>query len=584
MLFYYVSNMFGSIIVPIIIFVVILVQVSNLKKRVRDLEDKMSGASVGPQAIPTAPSVSPIETVTLGQNVPSPEPEVLVAREPDLGERFAVWLKEDWMMKIGAGLILLAFGWFLTYAFMNNWIGPMGRIFIGFAAGIGFLLFGFKRLGVSTVQGGVFTVLGSTVSILTAFSAYYFYHMFGVVPLLIIALMSSAFVTVAGLSFRRMELAVASLLLACFAPVLVQANISHGAMFAYLFVVSIGSLWVVALSKWRVLTFLSLVIVSIYSVSVLTTSNPKDMIGWACAFSGLFFAANIAAMIRGTVETIVSDIKTAFLNALFIVVWIMAGVGSVYQSLAVSACALAFLLASFLVFKVTKKALPFFVYAGIAFVMIGIATALELSGPVLTLGFILESIIFVALSYFLTRDRLLTERVSLAIMIPGFMAFTSVRSYSWHSSVFHSDCLVLVLISLALFALGYFLISKSKVETGVPSSVGRAWVAWGSLYTLILIWLVVHAVSSTEMTGNFVTLVIYTIIAIITYFTGVTHGDTSKKVSGGILLGFVCVHLLFVESVSMGSAERIVTFFVIGALLLGTAFITKRLSISHPQA
>lgn len=39
-------------------------------------------------------------------------------------------------------LLLIGFGWLTTYAFLNNWIGPMGRIALGIIAGSLFILLG----------------------------------------------------------------------------------------------------------------------------------------------------------------------------------------------------------------------------------------------------------------------------------------------------------------------------------------------------------------------------------------------------------------------------------------------------------
>jgi hypothetical protein len=42
------------------------------------------------------------------------------------GNRFFEWIKEDWLMKLGALLLLIGFGWLASYAFLHNWIGPHG--------------------------------------------------------------------------------------------------------------------------------------------------------------------------------------------------------------------------------------------------------------------------------------------------------------------------------------------------------------------------------------------------------------------------------------------------------------------------
>jgi len=86
-------------------------------------------------------------------------------------ERLFIWLKEDWLLKLGATLLLIGFGWLATFAFVNNWIGPMGRITLGLVAGVLILVLGWWRLRSYVYQGSTFLVLGSSVILLTTFAA-----------------------------------------------------------------------------------------------------------------------------------------------------------------------------------------------------------------------------------------------------------------------------------------------------------------------------------------------------------------------------------------------------------------------------
>jgi uncharacterized membrane protein len=73
-----------------------------------------------------------------------------------------------------------------------------------------------------------------------------------------------------------------------------------------------------------------------------------------------------------------------------------------------------------------------------------------------------------------------------------------------------------------------------------------------------------------------IALVVYTLIGIITYFNGRARGSKGLVTYGGILLGLVVARLLFVDVWNMELTGRIITFFLIGALLIGTAFLGKR--------
>src|SRR6185503_5795550 len=48
----------------------------------------------------------------------------------------------NWFNRIGIIAVALGVGFFLKYAFDNQWIGPWGRVLIGIAIGLGFLIAG----------------------------------------------------------------------------------------------------------------------------------------------------------------------------------------------------------------------------------------------------------------------------------------------------------------------------------------------------------------------------------------------------------------------------------------------------------
>src|SRR3989338_8030459 len=70
------------------------------------------------------------------------------------------WLKTDWLMKLGAFLLILALGWFVRYAFVNNWIGPIGRISMGMIIGAAIMAFGHGLMPTRRTPGHVLTVTG----------------------------------------------------------------------------------------------------------------------------------------------------------------------------------------------------------------------------------------------------------------------------------------------------------------------------------------------------------------------------------------------------------------------------------------
>jgi uncharacterized membrane protein len=72
-----------------------------------------------------------------------------------------------------------------------------------------------------------------------------------------------------------------------------------------------------------------------------------------------------------------------------------------------------------------------------------------------------------------------------------------------------------------------------------------------------------------------IALLVYTIVGLITYFFGRVHGKKELGLYGGTLLGCVIARLLLVDVWNMPLANRVVTFFVVGILLMSTAFFSR---------
>jgi uncharacterized membrane protein len=70
--------------------------------------------------------------------------------------------------------------------------------------------------------------------------------------------------------------------------------------------------------------------------------------------------------------------------------------------------------------------------------------------------------------------------------------------------------------------------------------------------------------------------VVYTIVGIISYIYGFSNQKRVLKIYGGLIVGFVVLRLLLIDIWKMELTGRIITFFLIGALLISTAFLTNR--------
>ena len=557
--------------------VISLSLVLSLRGRVDRLERQLQNSALQTTPVTEVPqTMTPVASAPIA-TIPQLTPE------PMASNQFSNWLKEDWLLKLGALLLLIGFGWLTTYAFLNNWIGPMGRIAVGIIAGALFLILGSWRIRKYINQGGVFLVLGSTTILLTIFAAREIYNFFDPLSALVVMFLSTAFVAVVSLKYNSRALTLASLILAGIAPLLTNSpTTDYISLFSYLLVVVLGTIWVVAITGQRVLNLAALILVTFYSLPHFFsfTSSSADtgtLLLFAYAFSALFFITNTAGILKLKDQNITHDLVTAMGNGLFLLIWIMSAAAPEWQSLIISAWMLVFIIGSFLLFRATNRREPFYVYAGVGIAMLATATSVELSGSALVIAYTLESALISLISYAITRDVRIAVRLSLLFIGPILLSLSSMTSSAWASQVLQKDFFVLFILALTLLGLGsvFSRPARLSLDEGTRQLNGYILVG-GSIYSYILLWLSLHTALPNDNTAILISLLVYTVIGLICYFRGLATEQKGLRIYGGVVIGFVVGRLLLVDVWRMEIAVRIIMFFLVGALLVSTAFLGRK--------
>ncbi len=565
----------------IIFGVVVIILYFNLLGRIESLEDLVKGLNKG-----TTPKTTPsVAGDITPERIEQIRTEVGLSAAPvkqvdSSLDKFGSWLKDDWPLKFGVLLLIIGFGWFTTYAFAHNWIGPVGRITLGLIAGVFFLLLGNWRIKNFLHQGGAFLVLGSTTILLTIFAAREVYDFFTPVTALSLMFLSTAFVAFVSVKNNNKELALVSLVFAGIAPLLTNAPTNdYVSLFTYLLVVILGAIWITALTGRRELTTAALILVSFYSLPHLfwyTSSDKATLLLFAYAFSSIFFLTNISALLKKKSEEITSDIVTAFGNGIFLLAWIFNAAQDEWKSIVISAWMIVFVSGAYLIYKFNNRKDAFYTYASLGIAMIVAATSAELDGASLAIAYAIESGLVSLVIYYALRDLRVASRASLLLAGPIILSLQSWTSEAWLTNALNKDFFVLLVVGLVAFILGIFFWQKNKNnEDKEFLDVGPLFIKVASIYGYALIWKVLHSTLGEDDIAVMISLVIYTIVGIVTYFYGKLENKNSFRVYGGILLGCVIARLFLVDVWNMELTGRIITFFLLGALLVSTAFIGK---------
>src|SRR3989338_5278313 len=575
--------------ISFIVSVVALFIALGLKKRVEHLEElAKSPVHASRQEVASGVSMAsePVSRGDVFQPAPFeigvPLSETAPMEKPSLFDAFGRWVQEDWLMKLGALLLLIGFGWLVRYAFLNNWIGPAGRITLGISCGVLFLLLGWWRIQKFISQGSVFLALGSGIVLLSVFTARFLYDFFTPLSALVVMFLSVVFVALASVRFRVRSLSLVSLALCGVVPLLTHApTTDYIGLFSYLLVVVVGATWIVVLTGWRILTPASLLLVSFYSAQYFTGFISKDsdvLLLFAYAFTAVFFLTHVLGSVHSSEEDPKADAITAGGIGFFLLAWVMSSAPAEWQSLILVSWMIVFSAGAFFVFKTRVKRVPFFAYAAVSAMLLASATAIELDGAWLTIAYIIESACVSLVIYATLRDAKLALRSTLLLVGPAILSLWSINAEEWRYTVLHEHFFVLLLFGSVFFALGVFFGTRAEKEHATGQIGSALLLICGSIYYYALLWLSLHAGLQNNDTAVMIALAVYTIIGIICYFYQQAEEPNHIRVYGGVLLGLVVVRLLMVDVWNMALTGRIVTFFLIGILLMSTAFLWRKKS------
>jgi len=216
------------------------------------------------------------------------------------------------------------------------------------------------------------------------------------------------------------------------------------------------------------------------------------------------------------------------------------------------------------------------------------AAAAYWSGTDLSFAWILIAFAATVGAYAITQSRTVGRYVAFAFLFPAVHSMGSLVSSSWDTGIMHADALVVLLLATALMAAGILLREPRADASLVTASKGDAdtgvvVMTFGSLYYYVLLWLAAPTLFGHQY-AVMSCLVIYTLIGLFFYLTGRMQNHPERSVYGAGVLGFVVLRLLLVDVWQMELSGRIVTFLLIGTLLVATAFIGRAPKSTVPPA
>jgi len=496
-----------------------------------------------------------------------------------------------WFNRVGIVALLIAVSYFLKFAFDNNWIGQSGRVAIGALLGALMLPWSQWLLGKGyTYFSEGIAALGEATLFLSVWAGCQYYTLYSrdVGFAAMIAITAAMAAVAIGRNSQR--IAVLSLLGGLLTPVLASSGKDQQVvLFTYLILLGCGALVIASKKDWKSLAPIAFVGTQIYfwgwySEFFHSTSPLERTVVFATLFYLLYSGLPIAKALRG-VSTGELDVALVLLNsfaysvALFTLMWPNDKwpLTLLFLALAAGHVAIARLLP---VAAGGGSALARLLFAGLALTFLTLAIPIRLEGNWITLSFSVEGAILVwtgfrAASNFLRQAGYLL----LAISALRLLFLPPAGGQFLFNARFGAYIVMIACFGVALWAAQTY---KTHVEGQEQVEIGIFAVAI-NVYALIALsaefW-DYFGRTSTGLDGalaqHLSLSILWTAYASGLLFWGVQNKSALLRWQSLVLFGLVVGKVFLYDLSFLERAYRILSFFVLGAVLLGVSFLYQR--------
>jgi uncharacterized membrane protein len=612
-------------------------QVGELRSRVRRLEEALTHQGILSQAFLEQPAEKHESAAETGEAGPLavtgvPQPSAPTAPSnalPNLppGFNFPVRAATDvhnslenrvasqWFNRAGILAVLIGMAWFLKLAFDNHWIGPMGRVLIGLAAGVGLIAWSesFRSRGYPAFSYSLKAV-GSGILYLSLWAAFSAFHLIPAGAAFAAMIAVTAFNGFMAWLQDAELLALYSIAGGLSTPLLLSAGGNHEVtLFSYLLLLDIAVLILVALRPWSRLLFGAFAGTMLFFAGWWFAYYSYAQSARTAFFLGCFFLifsfAPRLVQAKAKDEThrsgwdnlalVVMPIANAALG--FIAFYALLDRPGIHQrdlDWAKPWLAVAFAAYYLLLLRLPEqgrlKASPALLSAlhlAAAVVFLTIAIPLKMHGRWLTIGWLAEG---AALLWVASRVQSLLLRMLavLGLALGLVTLFTINRPATvmpvWNQR-FGTYC-----AAIAIFAFAAWVATKAKVETNADESL--AWPAIAAVSVLAVNALILLAVSleihsywwylrwrgdgnrflDYRMHAQFTYSAWYMIFGAIVLGVGFWRRSAFLRWQALVLLAASIGKVFLVDINQLSQAYRVVSFLGLGTLLLGVSFVYQR--------
>src|SRR6266404_1547414 len=596
-------------------------RLSALERRLQTLEKSLSSQQassqeskpVGSQPVPSAPPLSPVITTPQGSPPPPlplpqlshprevfPPPQIDVFAAPPLHSSkpksssnldLETLIGGRWLNRIGIVAIISAATFFLKYAFDNNWIGPSGRVAIGILLGAAMLPWSqwLLKRGYSYFSEGI-AGLGAAVMYLSIWAGCQYYELFSLDVGFIAMIVVTAGMAAVALGRNSQRIALLSLFGGFLTPILVsQGKDAQAVLFTYLLILGAGLLAIEMPRDWRSLTPISFLLSQLYFWEWYSEFYRPAKLERTIIFATLFFllyaalpvlrAARYSQLHELDIVVVLAN-SFAYLGALYVMLWPQDRWPLTLLVLALSG---GHLLVARLVprGKAGESPLVRLLFAGLALAFATLAIPIRLEGKWITLGFAVEGAVLVwtgfrSMAGFLRAGGYFL----LALAAVRLLIFPLPAPQFLFNERFAAYAVLIICFGVVVYAAREHASSVGRDELNTLGGFAVAINVFALIALSLELWdhFGSHAGLGIDagLAQHLALSLLWTAYASALIALGVRRESALLRWQALVLFGLVVVKVFLYDSSYLERFYRIVSFFILGLVLLVVSFLYQR--------
>lgn len=410
-------------------------------------------ARVSPSAAPTPSPSSDSDTLPAEwtANVPTESSEEKGAR---------------WLGRIGIIALLFGIAFFLKYAFDNDWIGPTGRVMLGVIAGLGMVSIGHRFRTRYGAYADLWLGGGIGVLYLSMYASFAFYQLVPQGVAFFLMALVTALSLVLAISGGTINIAALGVFGGFLTPILLRTGVDNLVELSlYMIILNLGVLGVAWFKKWTKLNYLTFLGTIVLFGGWMSSFYRPERLEVTFFFLTVFFLLFLATSIihhfaRKEVSTPMDQLLLLANAAGYFGVCygILKPEYDAFLGFFALLLALTYLAVGYVAYTSNKSDRTMnLMLPGIAVVFLTIAIPLQLDGYTVSLSWLIEAFVLIAISLFI-RERVIQVFGWIVLLLGTMGVFRDVGEIHssaiaftpfWNTGFFLMCTLVVVLYAIS---------------------------------------------------------------------------------------------------------------------------------------